>query len=243
MKVLLRTVSLALVPFALFAPAACKKGDAAGADAASSATPTATATAPVASATATATAKPPLPMGPPTDPFKLVDAPTAKDVTKGPVTGSGNGHKFDVKAVVIEADYNDWELTLTDTVPSSPTGYVSGTEYIRIGFSKDEGKLKSKTFSKKMKYGDGFFQIIDRTDPSHTTSWNADNAFYIEFTSWDVKPWDEKTKGAQVAGKASGKIYIGYKGRDGGFKDSGASGEFKDAQVRYSSQPFWTKKK
>ncbi|MFO0666842.1 MAG: hypothetical protein U0174_23020 [Polyangiaceae bacterium] len=238
------TTALVTLSFLALGPAVgCKKGDKEGADAAPTASATASASAPVASATASATAKPPLPMGPPADPFKLVDAPSAKDVTKGPVVGSANGHKFEAKAIVVEAGYNGWEMTITDTAPTSPTGYVSGTEYIKITFSKDELALKSKKFSKPMKYGDGFFQIIRTTDPSGTTSWNADNAYYIEFTSWDVKPFDPNARGSQVAGKASGKVYVVYKATSADFKNSGASGEFKDIPVRYSSSPFWTKKK
>lgn len=236
-----RSFVLGLVSLTLLAPAGCKKADKGDVDAASSAAPTAATSAPVAAQTASA--KPPLPMGPPADPFKLIDAPTAKDVTKGPVMGSANGHKFEAKAIVVEAGYSGWEMTISDTAPTSPTGYVSGTEYIKINFSKDEVALKSKKFSKALKYGDGFFQIIRPTDPSGTTSWNADNAYYIEFTSWDVKPWDEKSHSSQVAGKASGKVYIVYKASSGDFKNSGASGEFKDIPVRYSMTPFWAKKK
>lgn len=236
-----RPLALGLTTLALFSSVACKKEAKGEPDAAATATASAASSAPVASATATA--KPPLPMGPPADPFKLIDAPTAKDVTKGPVMGSANGHKFEAKAIVVEAGYSGWEMTISDTAQTGTSGYVSGTEYIKINFSKDEVALKSKKFSKAMKYGDGFFQIIRTADPTGTTSWNADNAYYIEFTSWDVKPWDEKNHGYQVGGKASGKVYVVYKATSGDFKNSGASGEFKDIPVRYSMTPFWAKKK
>jgi hypothetical protein len=46
----------------------------------------------------------------------------------------------------------------------------------------------------------------------------------------------------QVAGKASGKVYVAYKGY-GDFKSSGVAGEFKDVVVRYMGEPFYMKKK
>jgi hypothetical protein len=69
-----------------------------------------------------------------------------------------------------------------------------------------------------------------------TTSWNDDNAYYLQVDSWDARPWDPKGPPYQVAGKASGKIIVVFKG-SGKHKDSGLAGVFTDAIVRYMGKP------
>lgn len=185
-------------------------------------------------------------------PFKLVEKPSASDVTEGAVKGSANGKVFEVKAVVIQPgskpskkedqDKKRWRISLYDKPLEKPTGHISKAQAINI--TLNEEPKKGAKIVKEKKYGDGYFQIQKPDDEvGKTTSWNANNAYYIEFTEWDVKEYDEKDKMFQVAGKASGKIYVVYEASKGSkFKHSGAAGEFKDATVRYMGKPYWLKK-
>lgn len=173
--------------------------------------------------------------------FKLVEKPTAADVTPGPVTGSANGHKFEPKTILFEPEKKGWRLSLTDKEIDKPTDFTkSGSQTIHI--SLNEKKLAAgKKLTKAMKYGDGFFQIVQPEDKEKTTSWNTDNAYYVEITKWDVKPYDKSQSSSQVAGTASGKIYVVHKASESlakrGFKTSGAAGTFTDAVVRYRGEP------
>jgi hypothetical protein len=223
---------------------ACKKPAADTAPSASVA-----ATAPSVTATASASAAPTSTVDPSKQPklgadapeWKLVAKPTAADVTKGDITGSANLHKFDVKQIYIEPGLSKWTLVLADQALDKPTGFLpTGAQSIKIDFSADM-PAKGKKYDKALKYGDGYFQVAQPKDPTKTTSWNADNSFYVELTAWDVQPYDAK-KMFQEAGKASGKVYVAYKGF-GDFKNSGVAGEFKDAVVRYMGEPFYMKKK
>ena len=233
--------SLALV-------AACKKptdeGSAPSATASASAAPTASATtAPSASAAPTASVDPSKSpkLGADAPEWKLVAKPSAADVTKGDVKGSANAHQFDAKQIYIEPGLSKWTLVIADQALDKPTGFLpTGAQSIKVDFT-DATPAKGKKYQKDLKYGDGYFQIAQPKDPTKTTSWNADNSFYVEITDWDVKPYDPK-KMFQEAGKASGKVYVAYKGF-GDFKSSGVAGEFKDVVVRYMGEPFYMKKK
>lgn len=211
------------------------------------------ATAPSAAASAkpaeSAPAKPTkdLPLvGDPAPEFKLVEKPTAADVTAGPVTGSAQGHKFEPKTIYFEpSSEKGWRMTLADKPIAKPTDFTPmGSQAINIDLKEDK-LAAGKKLTRAMKYGDGYFQIVQPKDATSTTSWNTDNAWYVEITKWDVKPFDPKASMFQEAGKASGKIYVVFKANNftqkDGFKHSGVAGTFTDAIVRYKGKPAWEK--
>ncbi|MGE0328331.1 MAG: hypothetical protein AB7K71_03765 [Polyangiaceae bacterium] len=170
--------------------------------------------------------------------FKWSDAPKAADIPEEALNGDSNGKRWEAKSVVIEPGFKEgWEVKFYESEIKEPLGFGSG-QFIELDF-KDEPKAGVK-ITKPMKYGDGFFQI-NSAEGGGLTSWNAENAYYLEFSEWDVKPYDEQGSSSQVAGKASGKVYVAYKGT-GSFKNSGLWGTFKDAVVRYSGKPHWLKK-
>jgi hypothetical protein len=173
--------------------------------------------------------------------YKLVSAPTAADVPAGPVKGLANGAPMQIKTVVFEPGFKSWRVILMDKELKSFDDFGSGAQSVNIDLPEEPGA--GKKFSKALKYGDGYFQIASPSKPGSTTSWNADNAYYVEITKWDAKPYDPKGKMWQEAGKASGKIYVAYKGGWGGFVNSGVAGTFEDAIVRYMGTPYWAKKK
>lgn len=237
---------LILVPLAL---TACSKKDGDGTTpAASSSAPTTAASAVDPTPAASATAETPKPaatnlplIGEDAPEFKLVEKPTAADVTSGPLMGSANGHKFEPKAIYFEPEKKGWKLSIGDKPLEKPTAFSpSGSQTIYI--SLNTPKLAAgKKLTKAMKYGDGFFQIVQPENQEKTTSWNTDNAYYLEITKWDVKPYDAKAGMFQQAGTASGKLYVVHKASESlakkGFKTSGVAGTFTDAVVRYRGEP------
>jgi hypothetical protein len=180
-------------------------------------------------------------VGPDAPEFKAVDAPAAKDVPAGPVTGSANGERFEPKVILFEPEKKGWKLIVSDKPMGKPTDMLMpGSQTINASLNTATISAGQK-IAKAMKAGDGFFQIVTPETPTKTTSLNTANAYYIEFTKWDVKPYDPKAGFMQQAGTASGKLYIVHKPNDPlkkkGYKDSGVAGTFTDAVVRYKGEP------
>lgn len=167
-------------------------------------------------------------------PGKFTENPTAEHVTKGAIKGTANGEKFECKEVFFEVSLGKWNMNIVDTKLEKPLGFKKrGARYVSISLPEvpEEGKI----LQKKMKSGDGFFQVR-KPGSDQTTSWNASNSYYIEFTKWDVKEYNEKKGMFQLAGKASGKVYVAYKGY-GDFKNSVVAGTFENVNVRYMGKP------
>jgi hypothetical protein len=228
--------SAALATALLATTFACsKKDDAAAADAAPAPAASAAPAAEASSAPAAPAAEPAGPIS-----FKFTESPKASDVPAEEITGDATGKRIDIKTVVIEPGFKEWKLVLSEKTLDKPTAFVSGGQSVNVNLPEEPAA--GKKWTKAMKYGDGYFQIEKADTPGKFTSWNASNAYYIEITSWDVKPYDAKGSVFQEAGKASGKVYVAYKG-SGSFKDSGVAGTFKDAVVRYMGKPYWLKDK
>jgi hypothetical protein len=168
-------------------------------------------------------------------PFKYSESPTLDMIPDGPITGEASGKSFAGKTIVFQPSYNGkWEMIIADVEFSSPTDIIMSCQHIDIDLP--EAPATGKKLTRAMKYGDGIFQIQSTDDPKETTSWNADNAWVIEFTSWDAKPWNASGDMFQQCGTASGKIAVCYKG-SGSFKNSWAAGTFKNAPIRYMGEP------
>ncbi|MCB9588085.1 MAG: hypothetical protein H6718_21945 [Polyangiaceae bacterium] len=214
--------------------AACSKEEAPAAGGSASAVPAAASAAAPSAAPKVEEA----PTGPVT--YKWAEAPAPGDIPDEALNGDANGRRWEAQSVVIEPGYKQgWEISFYEKKLENPTSFVSGSQFIKVNLPEEP--KKGAKLKKEMKYGDGFFQIKN-PDRDGLTSWNATNAYYIEFTEWDAKPYDEKGSMTQVAGTASGKVYVAYKGA-GSFKNSGLWGTFKDAVVRYRGKPHWLKDK
>lgn len=165
-------------------------------------------------------------------PGAYTEKPNAQFIPEGPITGSANGAKFECAQVVVEPSLGKWSLNILSSKLEKPLGFSdfnSESVTITLPGHPETGKV----FQKDMKYGDGYFQV---KDGDGTTSWNASNSYYVEFTKWDAKEYNKKNGMFQVAGKASGKVYVAYKG-GGSFKESVVAGTFEDAIVRYMGEP------
>ncbi|HPJ71154.1 MAG TPA: hypothetical protein PK636_00545, partial [bacterium] len=165
------------------------------------------------------------------------ETPDSGSIPPGPVAGEANGRAFEVKAVYLQPFFDNWSLYLTTQEMEEPTAIMNEGEYINIDLPRE--LAAGKTYTHEMGYGGGFFQILSPSSPGETTSWNAENAWILEITSWDVKPFDPDGDIFQAAGTASGRIYVSYQGY-GDFKNSGAAGTFENAVVRYMGDPGWT---
>lgn len=167
--------------------------------------------------------------------FKYTEKPTLDKVPSGTISGQANGKAFEAKFVAFQPSYKgNWEMIIADK-PFEPADIIMDCQHIDIDLP--EFPAAGKVMSKPMEYGKGIWQIQDTDDPTQTTSWNADNAWVIEITSWDVKPWDPDADMFQQAGTASGRIAVCYKGASGSFKNSWAAGTFTNAPVRYMGEP------
>ncbi len=171
---------------------------------------------------------------PATAQFTYSEKPSLEKVPAGTITGQANGKPFEAKFVAFQPSYTgNWEMIIADK-PFEPADIIMDCQHIDIDLP--HAPAAGKVMSKPMEYGKGIWQIQSPDDPAETTSWNADNAWVLEITEWNVKPWDPNADMFQQAGTASGRIGICYKG-SGSFKNSWAGGTFKNASVRFMGEP------
>jgi hypothetical protein len=162
------------------------------------------------------------------------DAPTFEKIPAGPVKGMANDRSFEAKTIYFEPSFGKWCLVIGDIALKEPTSLLMDAQAININL--DEPPAVGKKYTHQMKFGGGYFHIQKSDKREDMTSWNADNTYVLEITKWDIKPYDTKGKMYQVAGLASGRIYIVYKGGTD-IKNSWAAGTFTDVPVRYMGKP------
>ena len=171
--------------------------------------------------------------------FSFTDTPTLAMVPEGPVRGEVNGETFTVKTIILQPGYGGkWDIYLMEEKMEDPTDVMMEGQYFDLQLNKGPGA--GVTMDHPMEFGDGFCQTRKIKNPDETTSWNSDNAWVLEITEWDVKDWDPDGDIFQVAGTASGKVAVCYKGSCG-FADSWAAGTFTGAVIRYMGKPDWVK--
>jgi hypothetical protein len=166
------------------------------------------------------------------------ETPTFDKIPAAPIKGIANGRPFEAKSVHFEPSFGKWEMVIADQPLEKPTGFLNDAQFVNL--TMPEPPAAGKKFTRKMDFGDGYFQIMqEKPDRKKMTSWNASNAWIVEFTKWDVKPYDKNGNMFQQCGTASGRVYVVYKGGDdaGSIKSSWVAGEFKDAVVRYMGEP------
>ncbi len=163
------------------------------------------------------------------------ESPTLDMIPHGPVRGMANGYEFTANTVFFEPRFGNWRLVLAENLLSSPLSPVPGGQSVNIDLPEEPEP--GSVFIKEMAYGNGYFQI-NKKGSEGTTSWNADNAYAVEITEWDVKGFDRELGAFQVAGKASGRVFVVYSGEDWeDFDNSWAAGSFTDVNVRYMGEP------
>ena len=167
--------------------------------------------------------------------FSYTESPTIAMIPESPIRGEANGKPFEVKTVVFQPGRGEnWDLYLLDTKLEDPLDVLLEGQYIAIQLTERPGA--GVTMTRPLDFGDGLFQIGEIDTPEETTSWNSPNAWAIEITQWDVRPWNPDGEIFQVAGTAAGKVAVCYQGSCG-FADSWAAGTFTNAVVRYMGPP------
>jgi len=164
--------------------------------------------------------------------WTYTENPSLEGIPANAVVGEADGRPFEVKAVIFEPLFGNWSMELCDTAPEEPLDIAFATEFLKIDLPWE---IKAPMTITKPVDDYGMFQIKEH-DSDDTTSWNSDVHMVLEITKWETKPYDPEGELFQVAGKASGKIYICFVG-SAGFKNSGVAGTFTDAIIRYMGNP------
>lgn len=166
--------------------------------------------------------------------FTWTETPTIAAIPATPVAGQANGSEFVARFICFQPGLSGWEMVIADKEFEQPTDIITDCQSVKIDLP-EEPRTGWK-HERAMGWGGGYWQIRQIEDPSNTTSWNADNAWAIEITSWEAAPYDSKGEMFQVAGRASGKVAVCYKA-GAGFANSWVAGTFKDAPIRYMGAP------
>lgn len=172
--------------------------------------------------------------------YTWTETPTFEGIPAAPVGGMVNGAPFGVVTVLIEPGLKGWKIAFHDQALKRPTGLIVGSHHLDLHLQGDTPAAGSK-YEKKMSFGGGYWQVPKPGDTGGgATSWNASNAYVLEFTQWDVKPYDTEGPVFQEGGTASGRVAVNYKG-SGDFQNSWMAGTFENATVRYMGKPYWVK--
>jgi hypothetical protein len=170
--------------------------------------------------------------------FEWTDEPSIDDAPDAPVRGVVNGRPFEPVAIFFEPRFGNWALVIANRALPEPHALLPfGTESANItDLPRD---LAVGTRQKSMSSGGGFFQILVEGD-DRTTSWNAPNAYALELTKWDLRPFDgEAEEVLQDGGSASGRVVLVYEGT-GSFGRAWVAGTFTDVPIRYRGAPRWS---
>lgn len=163
------------------------------------------------------------------------ETPKLEMIPDAPIKAMANGKEFVVKGIVIEPTFDKWYIKFSDSALVKPDQMLQSFQCLNLEIPVIPEV--NKPIEAKMESGHGYWQMIQTADPKATTSVNAQNAFILVFTKWDVKPFDEKANTSyQIAGTASGKVICCYKGFSD-IKNSWLAGKFENVTVRYNGKP------
>ena len=168
--------------------------------------------------------------------FTWTAAPSLANIPDQPVTGMLGDQPFDVASVLLEPGFHQWRLVCSATAPENPFDPLLEAQKLVVELTAEP--RKGAMFQRSMDWGGGFWQVEDPLQPPQLTAWNGNNAWVVEFTSWQVKPYDTEGPTEQTAGTADGRLAVVYQGAEG-LKDAWVAGTFTDAPVRYLGPPPW----
>ena len=170
--------------------------------------------------------------------FEWTPTPSVDAIPAGPVRGVSNDTGFETMALYFEPRFETWALVIADRPLDEHSGTLpAGTQSVNV--TDLPAQLTVGIHRRELSTGGGFWQIALPDDPSRTTSWNTRNAYVLELTRWEVRPWDPEGPMYQAAGSASGRLAVVYEGGGGGFQSSWVAGTFENAPVRYRGRPRW----
>src|SRR6187551_1663676 len=120
-----------------------------------------------------------------------------------PLAGAARGHGFTPVAVrILQTHDGRWRLEIADRPFQQPTEGMPHGQYLMIDL--ESAPRNRARITKRIAAGGGYWQVCDGLG---TTSWNADNAYYLEITAWSVTPPPAELQPYQRAavGTASGR--------------------------------------
>lgn len=165
--------------------------------------------------------------------------PSLGAIPDGPIRGNASGRRFDGETVIFEPGFASWKMIIADKRLPSPKAVLSQIPDCRhVDLDLPKPPSAGIVFQKSISYGGGYFQI-DAPKTSKMTSWNDENAWALEITSWQAAPWDPEGGELQNAGAASGRVIIMYKSNRDDLDDTWVTGAFDRAIVRYMGRPPW----
>ncbi len=164
--------------------------------------------------------------------------PASEQIPVWSIRGVANGLPFDAKTLAFRTnDKGQWKLEISDRAFDPVKGIaiarIDHPDVQTVYIDLPETPARGKVFQQKMQYGGGMFQIKSRADSQGSTSWNTLLAYKIEITDWQKGVSIHFTCGKPKLGKASGRLYISFKGSENMIKNSWISGTFKDAVILY----------
>ena len=172
--------------------------------------------------------------------YSFTEQPSLDTVPEHFILGQVDGKDFIGKTMHFEPEFDQWALKIYDTTFETPDDiYVMDCREMALELPEPPaaGKTMSKTNIEIGEGGkDAYVILAPDTAPTEFEIWNADNAWVLQITDWEVGPYDPDGMNVQIAGKASGKIALCFKGNDD-HKDSWIAGTFTDIPVRYNGEP------
>lgn len=155
-----------------------------------------------------------------------------------PIFGFANGLPFNAGTVVFRQDHKGvWHLEVSDHAFDPVKGIAdarfSKKDIQTIYITLPTEPASAAKIGRDMEYDGGFFQIKKSPDSMDTTSWNTAFAYKIEIDQWEMGPSQVASCGRPSLGKASGKLFVSFKGSNDSIQNSWISGQFKDAVILY----------
>jgi len=168
--------------------------------------------------------------------FKWTESPTVEGIPNRPVGGLVCSKPFEVKQVVIETGGPAWQINLLGQTLSDNRQQIPQIPLLKIDV-KEKHLAPGVKLLRSKDVGDIDLEFPSLQDPKTLASWNGINAYAIEITKWDVKPYDSNVAGVQVAGTAAGRLAVICVGEEATFVNSWFAGTFDGALVRYTTKP------
>jgi|GEM_PF-3374836 len=166
--------------------------------------------------------------------FRWTESPTLEAIPDAPVAGEVHGAPFPVAQVLFETGRHEWRMYFLEKPLPDPTAAIEGMRFLRVNLPSDPavGSVQQHPLA----YGGALFYVDVPGAPGDFTLWTADNAWVLELTEWNVRPWDPAGPEVQVAGRAAGRVAVCYRG-GGNYRNAWVAGRFAGAIVRYTREP------
>lgn len=166
--------------------------------------------------------------------FEWTATPALETIPATPPAGEVHGAPFPVAQVVFETGRHEWQMYFLEKALPDPTAPIEGMRFLRVDLPAEPaaGAVQQHPLA----YGGALFYVDVPGEPGNFTLWTADNAWVLELTEWDVRPWDPAGPEVQVAGRAAGRVAVCYRG-GGNYRNAWVAGTFAGAVVRYTREP------